>query len=129
MKTILMTTFEVGRIASGFDMTCGTLDDERFNVRGPKLDDSAGDNPDHLRRVNLGYDQFRTVATGGTAYGILDFVEGDDYLIQVAVRLATLAEYREMLAIYRVWFEENGIPCPEAPTDEQILPLITPVVL
>lgn len=129
MKTILITTFEIGRIASGYDMTCGTLDDERFNVRGPVLKEDAGHNPDGLPSVTLGFNQFRTIATGGIAYGYLTLTEADDYITQLALRLPTLAEYRQVLDLYAEWFEENGIPHPGFPSDEEILPLITPVSL
>ena len=124
-----MTTFEVGSIASGRDVTVSTLDGEDYNVRGPRLDPDAQDNPKGLPQVALGFDQLRAIATGGgTVFGFVTVADGSpEWTAQVRIRLATLPEYREMLARYRVWFEENDLPCPEPPTDEEILPLITPV--
>ena len=127
MITLLMTQFDVSHIAEGYDMVIDDTDGEEYNVRGPKLSAEAQRNMRNLREVQLGFDQFRTIATGGTAYGFLNGGPSDDYLIQVAVRLVTLPEYRTALARAGAWFEANGIPCPEGPTDEQILPLITPI--
>lgn len=131
VKTILITTFEIGHIASGYDMTCGTLDGEKFNVRGPVLKDDAGHNPGDLPSVELGFDQLRAIATGGGA--VFGFVSVNDdsvtWIDQVHLRLPTLAEYRQVLDLNAEWSKENGIPHPGFPSDEEILPLITPVVL
>lgn len=127
MITLLMTTFEAGRIAQGHDMVIADTDGKEYNVRGPKLSPEAQRNSRNLRQVSLGCDQFRTVVTGGTAFGFLDGGPADDYLIQVAVRLPSLAEYRAALVRAKRWFDDNGLTHPGMPDDEQILPLITPV--
>lgn len=129
MNTLVMTTFDLGRIAEGHDMVVADLDGVEFNVRGPQLSPEAQKNSRNLRQVQLGFDQLRTIATGGTAYGFVEDPPGATYdcLTQIAVRLATLPEYRAALARGKAWFEANGLHHPGDPTDEQILPLITPI--
>lgn len=129
MKTLIMTTFETGRIASGHDMVVADLDGNEFNVRAHCLDPEAQHNQRNLPQITLGFDQFRTIATGHSAYGFVEPPEDErpDYIEQVEVRLPTLAEYRAALARGKAWFEANNLVHPGDPTDEQILPLITPI--
>lgn len=134
MKTLIMTQFEVGRIASGHDMVVADLDGNEFNVRAHCLDPEAQHNQRNLPQITLGFDQFRTIATGHSAYGFVedpgpDFGRSKDYIEQVEIRLPTLAEYRAALVRYKKWFDDNGLTHPGFPEDEAILPLITPIEL
>lgn len=126
MKTLLMTQFEVAHIADGHPMTVTTLDGEEFRMYCPSNVKDEGI-LNGLRNVPMGYDNFRTVAMGGTAHPILDFEEGDDYLVQVAVRLPTIDEWREMKNRARQWFEDNSLYYPDQPSEESQLWLITPL--
>lgn len=128
MKTLLMTLHDAAMIAKGSDLSIGTIDDESFNVRGPELRADAGDNPSGLPRVQLGYDQLRLIITGHTVYGFVEPPESPaDWIEQIAARLITLEEYRELLGTYHAQSKAAGQYCPPIPADEEILPLITPV--
>lgn len=132
MRTLIITQFEVGRIASGHDMVVADLDGNEFNLRAHCLDPGAQHNRKNLPQITLGFDQFRTIATGRSVYGFVEELEYDrskDYIEQVEVRLATLPEYRDALARARKWFEANNLVHPGDQTDEQIMPLITPITL
>lgn len=47
----------------------------------------------------------------------------------VMLRIPTLAEYRQGLAAGDLWHAERGLPCPEAPTDPEIMRVISPLPL
>ncbi len=127
MKTILMTQFEVAHIAhEGRPMTVTTLDGEEFRVYCPHNVKDEGILRG-LPNVPMGFDQFRTVAMGGSAIAYLVFSDSDDYLTQVEVRLPTLPEFRQIKERSRQWFEDNGLYYPEQPSEESQLWLITPL--
>jgi hypothetical protein len=125
-KTLLMNQFEVARIFAGHPMTITTIDGEEFRVYCPYRVEDEGI-VRGLPDVPMGFDQFRTVATGGTAYAYPEFEPEDDYLTQIAVRLPTLEEWRRMKAQSKVWFEEHDLSYPEQPSEESQLWLITPL--
>jgi hypothetical protein len=126
MKTLLMNMFEVSRIAEGHPMTITTIDREEFRVYcSGRVEDEGIVRG--LPDVPMGFDQFRTVAMGGTAYVYPESKPEDDYLTQVGVRLPTLEEWRQMKAQSKAWFDENGLHYPEQPDERSELWLITPL--
>lgn len=126
MKTLLMNQFEVAHIAvGGHPMTIATLDREEFRVFNQYNVKDEGILKG-LPNVPMGYDQFRTVAMGGTAIAYVEFSGSDDYLTQVAVRLPTMEEWRQMKAQSKAWFDENHLSYPDQPSEESQLWLITP---
>jgi hypothetical protein len=121
-----MNQFEVARIAEGHPMTITTLEGEEFRVYCPYRVEDEGIIKG-LPNVPMGFDHFRTVAMGGTAYTFMESEEGDDYLTQIAARLPTIHEWRQMKDRARAWFDENSLSYPEQPSEESQLWLITPL--
>jgi hypothetical protein len=127
MASILFTQFEVGRILGGNGIV---LPDDatgaEYYVRIRGSEDNEVIDARNLPTVWVDLEQLREVAFGRAATG---YVSDDsaEHGRTVTLRLATLAEYRASLARASAWFERNALPGPPDPTDEQIVPLLTPL--